>query len=177
MNRRAIRIIGANVRQKATFSLLIVAGLSFFSNVAVCREAGQQDFIRNAQQESFWGEDPKWISWSGDEAYFRQVRDAGYRFCLNKVDGDVSTCFAEQDEAVHGSILTLLADMQQREMPDRSGLSREQRWVASHPEIATEIKNYCTEIYRDHGSEDARILAVCLGNLPAFSPYIGLPVE
>jgi len=130
--------------------------------------------IREAQSRSYWGADPLWIDWTGEKGLFRQIRDAGYEFCLQLKVLDV-TCTEQQDEAVHAAVLILRADRDLRAMENKTSLTFEERWVAEHPEITGDIRSYCWELYGDHGARDARLISSCLGNLPAFSPLVPLP--
>ena len=130
--------------------------------------------IREAQSRSYWGSDPRWIDWTGEEGLFRQMRDAGYEFCLRSETLE-ATCAEQQDEAVHAAVLILMADSDQRAMEDKTSLSFKERWVAEHPEVSDRIRSYCWGLYNDHGARDARLISSCLGNLPAFSPLIELP--
>jgi len=134
------------------------------------------EIVRKAQRFSFWGENPKWLDWAGEEAFIQRLRDSGFAYCYR--DGAIEpSCASEQDEAVHAVVLLLMASEAQREMDEKSRLTFEQRWVAEHPEIVRQVRFHCLKLYQDHGGEDARILSACLGNLPAFSPLIPLPVD
>ncbi|NML04421.1 hypothetical protein [Sphingomonas sp. G-3-2-10] len=132
--------------------------------------------VREAQRKSFWGSTPKWIDWTDEKRIFREVRDAGYLYCyrFGKID---EACSSDQDEAVHTAVLLLMVDREQRGAKNKSGFSREQLWVAEHPHITRDIRAYCWKLYRDHGGKDARLIASCLANLPAFSPMVDLPVD
>ena len=61
-------------------------------------------------------------------------------------------------------------------MTDQSSLSLREREVANNPQLRVDVLTYCSNLYADHGNQDARVLAVCLGNLSEFSPLIAIPV-
>jgi hypothetical protein len=61
-------------------------------------------------------------------------------------------------------------------MVDQNGLSLRERVVARNPQLRSDIIRYCTRLYADHGKQDVRLLAVCLGNLSEFSPLVTIPV-
>jgi len=61
-------------------------------------------------------------------------------------------------------------------MPNKASLDSGERWLADHPEVVKQVKDYCWTLYNEYGSRDARLLAICLGNLPGGSPIWKLPV-
>jgi hypothetical protein len=132
--------------------------------------------VAAAQRSSSWGLNPTWIDLSGEEALFRQVRARAFASCFR--DGSISrTCAEEQDAAVQSVVLTLEVVEAQRRMPDRGALGVKERWVADHPEIVSQARSYCWALYNSHGGMDARLLAVCLGNLIEGSIVVPLPTR
>ncbi len=85
-------------------------------------------------------------------------------------------CASKQDEAVEASVIAIHVASAQAEMTNKDALGAKERWVAMNPDIAPRVEKECWSLYEEHGAADARILAVCLGNLTDYSPLIQLPV-
>lgn len=62
-------------------------------------------------------------------------------------------------------------------MADHSRLSLREQEVARNPKLRESIVRHCFGLYAEHGRKDARLLAVCLGNLSEFSPLVSIPPE
>lgn len=134
------------------------------------------EVIAAAQRSSSWGLDPIWIRASGESARVRRIRDRAYAFCFR--DGAiVRACADEQDAAVQGAALALRVAADWRRMPDKSRLGQRDRWVAENPDATAHVRAYCWSLYSYHGSQDARILGTCLGNLSLFTPFVQIPVD
>lgn len=131
--------------------------------------------LASAQEASTYGARPNWINSSGEGQVFTGVRDRAYAFCFR---GDLidRACANEQDEAVRAAVTALVVAADQHNMPNKESLGLKERWVAEHPAIVSQLRSYCWALYRAHGAGDARLLAVCLGNLTDYSPLIALPV-
>jgi hypothetical protein len=133
------------------------------------------EVIKKAQANSFFGATPEWLGLTDNPAVFKGLRDRGYAFCFS--EGKISeSCARAQDDAVQSSILALYVAYDQQKMKDKSVLGQKERHVAENPEIIPRVLNECWQLYKAHGGQDVRILAVCLGNLTDFSPLISLPV-
>ena len=64
----------------------------------------------------------------------------------------------------------------QHQMADKDRLGLKEHWVAENPEIVSHVRSYCWNLYKVHGNADARLLAICFGNLTDYSPLVPLPV-
>jgi hypothetical protein len=110
-----------------------------------------------------------------DKPWLKSLRQRGYEYCYRNDSIDVA-CAREQDEAVQSAFFAILISKAQQEMTDQNQLSLREREVARNPQLRTKIVRYCSRLYADHGKQDARLLAVCLGNLSEFSPLVEIPV-
>jgi hypothetical protein len=155
-----------------------VAGRMWPASLAtpVAAPGASAEIVAAAQRSSYWGLNPVWINFIGDEALFRRVRARAFAFCFRGQAIDPG-CANDQDEAVHAVVLALLVADAQQHMTNKDRLGRKERWVANHPEIVSHTRSYCWRLYAAHGGMDARLLAVCLGNLTDFSPLESLPVS
>lgn len=134
------------------------------------------EIIRNAQRSAYWGLNPRWIDWSGEEARFRQIRDRAFAFCFR--DGAITrSCAEEQDGSVQLAIQTLMTVEMQRRMSDKTALSEKARWIATSPDVVARARSYCWALYNAHGGMDARLLSTCLSNLIDTSEVVPLPVR
>jgi hypothetical protein len=135
-------------------------------------EAPTHDLIANAEASSRYTILPAVIQRSPDKAFLQGVRDRGYAFCyrpaVTKVD---VSCSLEQDAAIHSIVLILMMSGSK----DLINQTEKQRWVTAHPEEVKRVRQYCHEIYQDAGSNDARILNVCLSNLGDWSSLLPNP--
>lgn len=118
---------------------------------------------------------PMWARLFRDDPWLRNLRERGYRYCYRNGSVD-PVCARKQDEAVQAVFFAIDISKAQQKMTDQSRLSLREREVASDPQLRTRIIRYCTNLYAEHGHEDARILATCLGNLSEFSPLVPIPV-
>jgi hypothetical protein len=119
--------------------------------------------VGSAEAASLLGPRPAWIAGSMQATAVRHARDRGYAFCYDGKTID-RACADEQDEAISFSVVVSTVPAAQRSL-DRKLLSLRENWVADHPEIVNQVRDYCWNLYRRHGAEDARILGACLGNL------------
>jgi hypothetical protein len=131
--------------------------------------------IEVAQAKSLYGAKPDWLKYTDKPDLFERVRDQAYVYCLSSGKIDVE-CALKQDKAVEASVLAIHLASAQSQMTNKDTLSAKERWVAMNPEIAPRVIKQCWALYEDHGAVDARILAVCLGNLTDYSPLVPLPV-
>lgn len=138
-------------------------------------EATTQRVIKGSQSKSLYGAKPNWLKVTDQPEIYSRVRDRGYVYCLSGGRIDVE-CASKQDEAVAASVWAIHIASAQARMPNKESLGQKERWVALNPDIAARVTEECWALYEDHGAADARILAVCLGNLTDFSPLIELPV-
>jgi len=116
-----------------------------------------------------------WVRMFQDEPWLRSLRQRGYEYCYR--NGSINAdCAHKQDTAVQSVFFAIDISKAQQKMRDQSTLSLREREVALNPQIRTDIIRYCSRLYADHGKRDARILAVCFGNLSEFSPLVAIPV-
>ena len=159
----------------------LIASVGLGQCLIACQRSQQDSvslrrtIIAAAQVRSFRGANPKWLELTDKEALFRLVRDHAYSYCLSQKSVDLK-CTAEQDDAVEASVLALKVAVDQAAMTDKKRLGLKEHYVATNPIVATSVENACWALYKAHGSQDARILSVCLGNLTDYSPLIPLPV-
>jgi hypothetical protein len=113
--------------------------------------ATTQRVIEESQAKSRYGAKPNWLK-------FRDVE-----------------CASKPDEAIEASVIAIHFASAQSEMTNKDSLGAKERWVAMNPNIAPRVTKQCWALYEEHGAVDARILAVCLGNLTDYSPHIKLP--
>lgn len=118
---------------------------------------------------------PIWPGMFRDQAWLNALRRRGYIYCYRyrTIDRD---CAREQDEAVQNVFFALTVSKAQQKMVDQSRLSPRELEVARNPELRSKVIRYCSRLYANHGNQDARILAACLGNLSEFSPLVPVPV-
>jgi hypothetical protein len=118
---------------------------------------------------------PVWIRMFRDKPWLTTLRQRGYQYCYRNgsIDGG---CAHEQDEALQAVFFAIDISNAQQGMTDRSRLSLREREVASHPQLRHHIVQHCFRLYSEHGMNDARLLAACLGNLSDFSPLVPIPV-
>ena len=159
-------------------TLLSVAALAFgmgFRLSSPITQRATAELIAAAQESSFYGPKPNWLGMTDSDELFEGIRRRGFAFCF---DGrEISReCALEQDIAVHDSVLVFVLADAQRKMEDKAKLSRHEAHIAENPQIAADVARFCWNLYRRHGSQDARILAVCLSNLNASSLLVQLPV-
>lgn len=140
------------------------------------RVSATPEIIRDAQSASYWGLNPRWIDWSGEEARFRQIRDRAFAFCFR--DGAITrSCAEEQDGSVQLSIQVLMTVELQRRMSDKTALSEKARWIAANPDVVARARSHCWALYNAHGGMDARLLSTCLSNLIDTSEVVPMPVR
>lgn len=134
----------------------------------------EQEIVR-AQQVDNRLLGPGWVGMFRDQGQLNALRRRGYIYCYRNrtIDAD---CASAQDEAVLNVFFALRVSKAQQEMVDRSRLSPREFEVAQNPELRSKVIRYCSRLYADHGNQDARILAVCLGNLSEFSPLVAIQV-
>jgi hypothetical protein len=118
---------------------------------------------------------PGWFRMFPDGTVLRNLRDRGYAYCDKSGSIDME-CARKQDEAVQSVFFAITISDAQRKMVDQRRLSLREREVARDPELRSKVIRYCERLYVDHGGQDARLLAVCLGNLSEFSPLVPIPV-
>jgi len=118
---------------------------------------------------------PVWVRKFQGEPWLKSLRQRGYEYCYRSgsIDAD---CAREQDDAVQSVFFAIDISKAQQEMTDQSQLSLREREVARNPQLRSDIIQHCSRLYADHGKKDARLLAVCLGNLSEFSPLVAIPV-
>jgi len=134
-----------------------------------------QAIIAAAQAKSLYGATPNWLTLTDKPDLFKGVRDRAYGYCLSDMQIDME-CASKQDEAVEASVMALHLASVQAKMTNMETLGLKERWVAENPEIAQRVTTECWAFYKEHGAADARLLAICLGNLTDYSPLIPLPV-
>lgn len=147
-----------------------------------CREAQlehsvpKRSIVADAQAQSEYGKNPAWLDFSGERDKIQKVRNRAYEYCLREKRID-KRCAAEQDSALHASVVTLYFARDLKTVSEMDELDNKARWLAHNPDIVEQAIKECWALYGDHGSNDTRILAVCLGNLSDSSWLIELPVE
>lgn len=119
---------------------------------------------------------PMWVRLFRDDPWLKGLRERGYRHCYRNGSVDPA-CARKQDEAVQAVFFAIDISKAQQKMANQSRLSLREREVASDPQLRTHVIRYCANLYAEHGNEDARILATCLGNLSEFSPLVPIPVS
>jgi hypothetical protein len=118
---------------------------------------------------------PIWVRMFQEERWLKDLRQRGYEYCYRSGSIDAA-CASKQDEAVQSVFFALNISKAQQKMADQSRLSLREHEAARNPQLRTDIIRHCTGLYADHGKQDARLLAVCLGNLSEFSPLVPIPV-
>ncbi|MBB5714165.1 hypothetical protein FHS94_000988 [Sphingomonas aerophila] len=116
--------------------------------------------------------------WSGmfqNQAWLKALRRRGYIYCYQNrtISPD---CARAQDEAIQNVFFALTISKAQQSMANQSELSPREFEVARNPELRSTVIRYCSRLYADHGQQDVRVLAACLGNLSDFSPLVAVPV-
>lgn len=131
--------------------------------------------ISQAQQVGNRFLPPMWPDMFRDQAWLNGLRRRGYIYCFRNrtIDAD---CTRAQEEAVQNVFFALTVSKAQQKMVDQSGLSSRELEVAQNPKLRSTVIRYCSNLYADHGNQDARVLAACLGNLSEFSPLVAVPV-
>jgi hypothetical protein len=119
---------------------------------------------------------PIWADQFRETPHLKRLRDQGYLSCYDADQFDLD-CGREQDEAVQNVSLALMVAKAQSEMQDQRRLTPKEREVAGDPILRSKVVRYCWKLYQSHGGRDARVLAVCLGNLTEFSPLVPIPVS
>lgn len=166
---------------RAIYSLVLSLGLllGFFLGIMVARPASppspSNDELTRIQKRGDMLFPPIWRSMFRDKSWLREMRRRGHVYCYRNGAIDPA-CAGAQDEAVQQVVLALMASKAQQDMVDQTALSRRESEVARNPALRSRIIRYCAHLYDDHGGRDARILAVCLGNLSDFSPLVPIPV-
>lgn len=116
-----------------------------------------------------------WPGMFRDQAWLNALRRRGYIYCYR--DRTINPdCARAQDEAVQNVLFALTVSKAQQKMVDQSRLSPREAEVVRNPELRSTVIRYCSRLYADHGNQDARVLATCLGNLSEFSPLVAIPV-
>ncbi len=118
---------------------------------------------------------PLWRTLFLERPWLKAIRRRGYIYCNRHGAIDIG-CAREQDEAMQGMIFALMTSKWQQGMTDRNQLSQREFEVARDPALRSKVIRYCARLYDDHGSQDARLLAVCLGNLSDYSLLVPIPV-
>jgi hypothetical protein len=155
-------------------SLVLVSSLLGCQSGTPSAETTQR-VVEESQAQSVFGAKPNWLKFTDKPELFDRVRDQAYSYCLS--GGRINMeCADKQDEAVEASVLAIHVASAQAEMTNKDALGTKERWVAMNPDIAPRVTKECWSLYEEHGASDARILAVCLGNLTDYSPLIQLPV-
>lgn len=135
-------------------------------------EVPTHDLLAKAEASSRYTILPALIQSSSDKAFLQGVRDRGYAFCYRRAVNQVdATCSRRQDAAIHGIILISMMS----EAKNLINLTTKQQWVTAHPEAVKRVRQYCHGIYQNAGSNDARILDVCLSNLGDWSNLLPNP--
>lgn len=119
---------------------------------------------------------PVWARAFIENSKFKGLRERGYFYCYKAGLIDAA-CAQKQDEAIQSVFFALTVAEAQRQTKDRTGLSSREQEVASNPQVASAIRRYCWNLYVEHGRQDVRVLAVCLGNLTEFSPLVSIPPD
>jgi hypothetical protein len=118
---------------------------------------------------------PAWMRMFREKPWLQTLRQRGYQYCYR--NGSINEdCARKQDEAVQAVFFAIDISNAQQGMTDQSRLSLREREVASHPQLRHDIIQHCFRLYSEHGMNDARLLAACLGNLSDFSPLVSIPV-
>lgn len=130
--------------------------------------------ISEAQQAADRLLPPIWVSMFQNQAWLKTLRRRGYIYCYrdSSIDAD---CARKQDEAVQSVFFALDISKPQQKMADQSDLSLRERVVARDPQLRSDIIRNCSRLYREHGKQDVRVLAICLGNLSEYSPLVAIP--
>lgn len=119
---------------------------------------------------------PLWADMFEDQPWFKSVRRNGYRYCYRNGSIDAA-CARNQDAAIQSAFFAIEISKEQQKMADHSRLSLREQEVARNPKLRESIVRHCFGLYAEHGRKDARLLAVCLGNLSEFSPLVSIPPE
>lgn len=129
--------------------------------------------IRAAQQASTFGVTVPWklsdANWSKATP---AMRDAAYRFCIERHGGD-SSCFDEQDYSL---IAANHAETNARRAI-RSGSSAPFfDAIRARPAAFDDARRYCFSVYRDAGAQYARMLGPCLSSATGSDFFSIVPV-
>jgi hypothetical protein len=165
---QAVQAIAVTVGIAAAFAVGLVIGRPRSVPIPSPREILQAQEATNKYLPPIWREKFR------DDPKLKQLRDQGYAYCLSG-NSIVLTCARKQDEAIQNVFFAISISEAQQKMTDQSSLSLREREVARNPQLKAEVLAYCSNLYSDHGNQDARLLAACLGNLSEYSPLIGIP--
>jgi hypothetical protein len=166
---QTIQAIAVTVGMAAAFVVGLVIGRPRSVPTPSPREILQAQETANKYLPPFWRDKLR------DDPKLKQLRDQGFAYCF-RGGSIVLTCARKQDEAIQAVFFAIDISERQQKMTDQSSLSLREREVANNPQLRVDVLAYCSNLYADHGNQDARVLAVCLGNLSEFSPLIAIPV-
>ncbi len=137
--------------------------LALLTGCQASEDISKQELER-LQSQSALGRTEGWrirdVRWRGS---LQDMRDAAYRFCLNR-HGGASTCFDQQDVSLQYSALSddyvadVRAGRKQGTTPLREAILKQS------PGQYRKAREYCFSVYRDSGSGDARSLGPCITN-------------
>lgn len=156
-------------------SRILVAAL--VSSLAACGKVAPVKQPTAAAIEEAEGRSPvtpvrELIDRSRESAVWRGVRNRSYFYCYRAARQQINKqCGAEQDEAIHRVLLSLLMSA----LVVRTHPNEKTRYISTSKQSVAAAVHYCWQIYRDNGLRDARILDVCLSNLGDWGTVVPSP--
>lgn len=129
--------------------------------------------IRAAQRASTFGATATWkLSDANWSTATPAMRDAAYRFCIERHGGD-SICFNEQDYSL---VAANHAETNARRAIRRETGDPSLDAIRARPSAFDDARRYCFSAYRDAGAQDARMLGPCLSSATRSDFFAIIPI-